>query len=208
MATEPSDMLEDHKGRLVPRKLVRPVDLARDEIVRELVAKAQRMSRALGTFKRDIAQEFEAFVALSMEEYSVKLGRTKGNVTLMSYDGRYKVVRQMADRLTFDERLQGAKELIDLCIREWAAESGDKVRALIEHAFQVDKQGRISVDGVLSLRKLAIEDERWQRAMRAITESTQVVSSKAYFRFYERIGETDMYRSISLDLASVDEVAP
>ena len=38
---------------------------------------------------------------------------TKGNVTLTSYDGKYKIQRAIAEYLHFDERLQVAKELID-----------------------------------------------------------------------------------------------
>ena len=56
---------------------------------------------------------------------------------------------------------------------------------------------------MLALRRLAIEDERWQRAMQAIGEACQVIGSKSYIRLYERIGDSDQFRPISLDLAGV-----
>lgn len=56
---------------------------------------------------------------------------------------------------------------------------------------------------MLSLRRLEIEDERWQRAMTAIGEAVQVVGSKSYIRVYERIGESDQYAPIPLDIASI-----
>ena len=40
-------------------------------------------------------------------------------------------------------------------------------------------------------------------AMKAISESLQVVGSKEYIRFYERIGSSDQYQPISLDIAAV-----
>jgi len=54
-----------------------------------------------------------AFIQLSAEKYEVKVGGNKGNVSLLSFDGRYKIVRQVAENITFDERLQAAKALID-----------------------------------------------------------------------------------------------
>ena len=57
--------------------------------------------------------DVQAFVELSAEQYGAKLGGIKGNVTLTSYDGKYKIQRAIAEYLHFDERLQVAKELID-----------------------------------------------------------------------------------------------
>lgn len=197
------DMLTDSKGRLVPRRLVKDVDLARDSLVRELIGKARELSRLLAAFKGTAAADLQAFVDLSAEQYGVTFGGGKGNLTLLSYDGSLKVTRQIADHLIFDERLQAAKGLIDECIRAWSAGSSDEIRALIEHAFQVDKTGKVSTERVLGLRRLAIDDPTWQRAMTAISDSVQVASSKSYLRFYERI-DADQWRAISLDLASVE----
>lgn len=197
------DGLFDAQGRWVPRTLIKEVDLVRDELVRELIDAAKKTSRLLAEFKQGTLADIGAFVDLSAQKYDVQVGGTKGNVTLTSYDGRYKVVRAIANRLVFDERLQAAKELIDECITEWTSGSDDKIRALIEHAFQVDKTGKISTERVLGLRRLEIESERWQEAMRAISDSVQVSSTATYVRFYERAGEDEYYRPISLDLATV-----
>ncbi|WP_143413368.1 DUF3164 family protein, partial [Haemophilus aegyptius] len=68
-------------------------------------------------------------------------------------------------------------------------------------AFNVDKEGNLNTSRILGLRRVDIQDERWQNAMQAISESVQVVSSKAYVRLYERVGETDQYVPIALDVA-------
>jgi hypothetical protein len=39
--------------------------------------------------------------------------------------------------------------------------------------------------------------------MEAIADSIQVSGSTTYLRLYERVGETDQFESISLDLAKV-----
>lgn len=201
------DMLLDAKGRLVPRRLVRDIDLARDEIVRELIKEAQRVSHVMADFKRHALETIEAFIQLSAERYEVTVGGEKGNVTLITYDGRFKVTRQVADHLVFDERLQIAKRLVDECIVAWSAGSNENIRALVAHAFQVDRQGKVSTERVLNLRKLDIDDPKWAQAMRAIGDSITVMSTSAYVRFYERVEGTEQWRPISLDFASV-QVSP
>lgn len=198
----PGEGLFDAHGRWVPKRLIKDVDLARDELVRELTERAKAASVVLAEFKSGAMADVAAFVELSAAQYGVEIGGRKGNVTLTSYDGRYKIVRAVANRLTFDERLMVAKELIDDCITEWVQGSRDEIRALIEDAFQVDRQGKISTERVLGLRRLEIDNPRWQDAMRAISDSVTVASTAAYVRFYERDAD-GRYQPIPLDLASV-----
>lgn len=197
----------DGEGRLVPETLVKPIDKARDQLVREIVGKAMDLSGLLRDFKADAFDDIAAFVDLSAEQYGVTFRGTreggKGNLTLYSYDGRYKVQRKYADLLRFDERLQAAKALIDECLHDWCDGARDELRALVNDAFQVDKTGRINTGRVLSLRRLDIQDPRWQEAMRAIGDATVSVGTASYVMVYERIGEADEWRLISMDLAGV-----
>ena len=86
--------------------------------------------------------------------------------------------------------------------KAWSAGSRPEIHALINNAFQVDKAGKINTGRVLGLRRLDIHDARWQDAMRAIGEAVQVVGSKSYVRVYERIGDSDQFRAIALDVAT------
>lgn len=199
----PAGYWKDSEGRLVHETLVKPIDRTRDQLVRELVAKAKGEAIALAKFKAAAFADIAAFVELSAEMYGVKMGGTKGNITLTSYDGAYKVVRQVQDTIVFDERLQVAKKLIDDCIQRWAEGSNVNIRALVHDAFQVSKEGRINTGRVLGLRRLDIDDEQWKRAMQAIGDSVRTNGSSTYVRCYERIGESDQYRPISLDMATV-----
>ena len=201
--TIPAGYWRDGEGRLIPENMVKPIDKARDDLVRELVGKAKVASAILADFKTKAFGDIGAFVEMSGEQYGVKLGGVKGNVTLLSFDGRFKIVRQIQEHLVFDERLQAAKQLIDECIQTWTEGSRDEIKALINDAFQVNKEGKINTARVLGLKRLNISDEKWLRAMQAIADSVQVAGSKPYIRIYERIGETDQYRPISLDVAAV-----
>lgn len=201
--TIPEGYMQDAKGALWPLSSIRDIDKARDDLVKEIVTKAKAQSEQLAQFKAGVFGDIEAFIELSAERFGVNMGGRKGNVSLLSFDGRYKVQRAIAESLTFDERLQVAKELVDQCIHAWSEGSRSEIRALINDAFQVDKAGRVNTARILSLRRLAIEDENWQLAMTAIGESIQVAGSKTYFRVYERVGDSDQYRPISLDIAAL-----
>ena len=199
----PAGYWRDGEGRLIPENMVKPIDRARDDLVRELVGKAKAASTVLADFKAKAFGDIGAFVEMSGEQYGVKLGGVKGNVTLLSFDGRFKIVRQIQEHLVFDERLQAAKQLIDECIQTWTEGSSDEIKALINDAFQVNKEGKINTARVLGLKRLNINDEKWLRAMQAIADSVQVAGSKPYIRIYERVGDTDQYQPISLDVAAV-----
>jgi hypothetical protein len=198
----PKNTMENAQGHFVPESLVKPIDKLRDQTVRTIVAKGLALSKALADFKLAAFSDIAAFVQTSAETYQVQLGGDKGNVTLYSFDGRFKIVRQVQENLKFDERLKAAKALIDECITAWAAGSSDEIKVLVNDAFKVDKEGDVSTNRVLGLRRLDIKDEKWVRAMQAISDSISVVGSRSYVRMYERVGESDQYRAISLDVAS------
>lgn len=198
----PAGHRQDAKGRLVPESQIKPIDKARDELVRELFSKAEAEHKALADFKLRTFGDIAAFVQLSSEQYGVNLGGNKGNVSLLSFDGELKVQRAMADTITFDERLQAAKELIDECLREWTADARPEIALLVQDAFRVDAAGNIRTGSVLALRRLDIQDERWLRAMQAIGDAVQVVGSRSYVRFYKR-DQNGSYQALSLDIAGV-----
>jgi hypothetical protein len=193
--------MEDGQGRLVPVESIKQADLARNDLVRELMKKAQDLQAILANFKAKAMSDIEAFVELSGEQYGAKLGGKKGNVTLYSFDGRFKLLRSIDDFIVFDERLQAAKALIDECLKRWVEGSQKELRTIVNDAFQVDKTGRINTTRVLSLRRLDIEDETWQNAMQAISDSVQVISSKSYIRFYERLTDGS-YKQLNLNISA------
>lgn len=183
--------------------MLKPIDLVRDTLVGEIVTKAIELNKLMKEFKESSFGDIGAFVDLSANEYGVKLGGKKGNVTLYSFDGRYLIQRAMADRIAFDERLQAAKELIDQCLADWTEGARPELQILINRAFSTDKSGAVSTGAVLALRRYEIDDQRWHRAMEAIGESLQVIATSSYIRIYERIGDTDQYMPIALNMATV-----
>lgn len=195
--------MTDAQGNKIRVENIKPIDIARDSLVNEMVLKARFASAQLAQFKIAGFSDIAAFVQLSAEQYGANIGGKKGNVTLHSFDGKYKVQRAINEHITFDERLQAAKGLIDECLHDWTQDANPNIQVIINKAFEVDKEGNINTGRVLSLRRLDITDARWEQAMKAIGESIQSIGSKAYIRIYERNESTGEYVPISLDIAGV-----
>jgi hypothetical protein len=192
----------DAKDNLVPFTKIKDIDKDRHRVVSALCEAAKRESARLAEFKAGAMADVSGFIERSLAEYDVAHGGKKGNVTLFSFDARFKVVRQIQESIVFDERLMAAKALIDECIQSWSKGSNANIKVLVNDAFQVDQQGKISTGRVLGLRRLAIQDDTWQRAMDAISDSMQVQGTKPYIRFYER-KDDGAYYPINLDIAAV-----
>lgn len=199
----PPGYWRDANDGLIPLSKVKAIDKDRDQVVRQLCAAAAKASAELLAFKLSAMHAVHEFVERSLAEYDAKLGGKKGNVTLYCFDGSFKIVRAMQENLVFDERLQVAQSLIAECIASWSKGSNDNIKALVNQAFQVDREGKINTGRVLGLRSLKIDDPKWLRAMTAISDSTKTVSTKAHIRFYSRDEQSGEYIPIHLDLASI-----
>ena len=198
------EFMADAKGHLVPVEMIKPADLLEDEAVRKILGYASKLSKRIARFRSHTFEDLNDFDALLAQEYEVKpRGGAKGNKTYMTFDGLTKVQIQVADFIDFGPQLQIAKELIDECLNEWAADTRPEIRALITRAFNTDKQGQINRADIFMLMRLDIEDERWQRAVEAIRDAMRVVGSKTYVRFYQRKSREANWKAVTIDLAKV-----
>ena len=202
-ANVPQGFMQNAQGHMVPLALIKPIDQERDKLVRELMAIVIEQNQGLIAAKKRIFGDVAAFVSLSAEQYGVKRGGVKGNVTLFSFDGSFKIQIATAENIKFDERLVAAQALVDECIRDWGKHSRPEIMAMVQQAFQTDKEGNLNVGRIMSLRRLDIKDQRWVDAMRAIGESVQVIGTKQYIRAYKRVGDSDRYEAIPLDMVAV-----
>lgn len=191
------------QGHLVPADMVKPEDKLENDMVLSIFEKALSLHEQLKAFKASSFADVHAFIELLQEKYQVAKGGKKGNMTLTSYDGLTKVQVSVAEFISFGPQLKVAKDLIDECINEWAEGSNNNIRVLVDHAFRVDKNNRVNTAAILGLRRLPIQDEKWQRAMEAISDSMRVSDSKQYIRFYRRPSVDKDWQAVVLDLASV-----
>ncbi len=200
----PEGYWEDARGLLHHESLVKPLDKARDELVRSLMKQAKELQAEMMKFKQLAFDEIHAFVELSAMEYGAHYGGIKGNVSLTSFDGTQGIQLAIQESISFDERLHAAKTLIDECLVEWSEGARPELMTIVNDAFRADQSGNIRTARVLALRRHDINDDRWQTAMQAIGEACQVVGSKSYVRFYERTDDKQQQmKAISLDIAKL-----
>lgn len=200
--TIPVGYRQNAKGDLVPEERIKAIDKLRDEVVLGVVMQAKAVRTQMTEFKLAAMSQLGDFVDLSAAEYGVSYGGKKGNITLTSFDGRYRIVRAIGEHRNFDERIQAAKALIDQCIHNWSGGADTRLMAMVEHAFRVNQQGRIDVNQVLSLRQLSIDDLLWQQAMDAIADAIQITGTSEYLRLYER-QPNGKYQQLPMDISSL-----
>ncbi len=199
----PAGFVENAAGHLVAEHQVREHDKLRDQVATELAGLALALSKGLAEFKAKALADIEDLIAISHERYGVKVGGKKGNASITTYDGKFKIERAMAERITFTEEILAAKELIDQCIRKWSEGADQHLRVLVDRAFRANRQGQIKTGDVLSLLRVEIDDPDWKLAMEALKDSIQVNGTSVYIRVYQRVGATDRYEPINLNLAVV-----
>lgn len=189
-------------GGLIPASAVKAADKLQDELVRRIIGAALPLSEQVARFRQASFDEVDIFVQLLDQEYGAKRGGAKGNLTLTTYDGLFKVMVAVNETIDFGPELQTAKSIVDECLVEWSADSRDEIRTLITRAFDTDSQGRINRIGLLSLLRLDFPDARWQEAMRAIKDSIRTVGSKRYIRMYQRAHAQGRWEAITIDVAA------
>lgn len=202
------EMWINGQGHHVPASMVSDSDKMKHEVVLRLHERADAMQATLAEFKAEAFSEVYAARDLLFDKYGAKVGGAKGNFTLSSFDGRLSVEVKVADRISFGPELQAAKSLIDEFIEENADGANDNFRALVEHAFQVNKAGRIDTHRVLGLRQLQMKGPDggphpiWEAAMKAITEAVRVYGTTTYLLFKAQDERGTMITK-SLDFAAL-----
>ncbi|WP_295452042.1 DUF3164 family protein [uncultured Thiodictyon sp.] len=210
----PDGWMMDAAGRLVRLANVREADRLQDEVARSLALEGLLLHELLKDYKARSLGDMADLAATVAKEYQAVIGGKRGNMTLTTFDGLWKVQRTYRDVISFGVEIQAAKQLVGECFEAWVARlrangGGPEVdaivgniEAVIDRAFVANKKGDLRTGPVLELLRTEIDDPRWQTAMDALSESIEVSGSAVYVRVYRR-GEADQYLPIPIDLASV-----
>lgn len=198
------EYMTNGKGDLIPLANIKPIDIERDEFVREISTTWMQHINTLQDFKYKVIGDIMAFVELAAEKYDRKLGGKKGNLSLQTYDGEYSLKISMAEHKDFNEQLEIAKDIIDELVLEWSGDSNTNIVAMVNSAFDIDNNGKVSTGKIFGLMQLQINDPtgKWSQAMELIKESVKIIGSKQYVRLYKR-NEQGKYENVPLDIAAL-----
>lgn len=206
MTTEnkiPDGYMKNSRGDLVKAENIKPIDLLKDQAAIMLAQRAQQIHMDLVKFKRTALDDIQHLIKIGAEKYDVQLGGDKGNISISSYDGRYKIQRVFAARISFGLEIEAAKELFLRYLDEVTAGANDDARALIDGAFRTTRGGSLRTAELLRLLSYDIKHPNWVQACEALKDSISVDGSTVYVRVSERINDSDKYRPIPLDIAAV-----
>lgn len=191
----------DGRGGWQPIEGIKPQHLLEDEVVRKIIGYGLALSEQVARFKQHTFEDIGGFEALLAQEYAATLGGKKGNKTLMSVDGLFKVTVSVADRFTFGPELQQAKALFDECLVEWSSDANHELRGIVQDAFNTDKEGMVNRAMIFILLRRQSTDPRWQRGQDAIRDAMRIIGTKTYVRCYRRASHDADWQSITIDLA-------
>lgn len=188
-------------GSMVPIEAVRDIDKLRDSVVTRIAEKIKALEVYMKEVKAQCMSDIEEFLVISAEQYNVKMGGSKGNVMLTSYDGSEQIVLAQANNLVVNEGVNMAKTLIDEYLADITSEASPDLRAIVTLAFRV-KQGRMDVKRLMELKQCDIRDERWLKAMEIISDSVTVASTTPCLRLRDKTAE-GVFKTHMLEFSTI-----
>jgi hypothetical protein len=180
-----------------------------DEVVEKLIDGALTLQNSMLEFKIEAYRVAYGFVDLLRQKYNMERITSKsGTVSLKSFDGTKVMEIQVAKLISFDQKLNLAKEKIDEYLTEKTNGADAEIQTLITRVFDV-KNGKVDAKQILSLKSYPITHPLWKEAMSMIDDATEIAGTKSYIRFkHRRNNEVDgPLEHIVLDLAGLEITA-
>lgn len=199
----PDGYVQNAAGHLVPKENMSEQDLLRDDVATTLALAAVEIHKLLTDFKAQALSDIQGLVEIAGDRYGVSMGGKKGNVTITTFNGKYRVQRIFSDRIEFTEQLEVAKELVFKCINSWSQGANPNLVNIVNRAFLTDSKGQVRTARVLDMLHWKNEDSLWVKAMEAVRDSIAVTGSAVYVRVYVRNDKTNEYDPLPLDIAKV-----
>jgi hypothetical protein len=194
-------ILDEH-GNMNKLENVKEHELLRDQLVREMSREAAALADEIQALKTKFAKRFEQHINTLSDLYEVKVGGKKGNVKLLSYDKKLRIERSKQDRLTTNEHMVVATQLVDQCLAGWSKGSNRNLQAFVRKYFRTDAKGNYNIADLQRVRKLKLDtpDELWEKAMQALDNAIEYDFTTTYFRAFYR-EDDGQYVQIPLDIA-------
>lgn len=191
----------DAQGREVPAGYVPAYDKQRDAIARRIQARFIKCRDLLATCYCASMQDIEELERLAGQQQQA-LGGLKGNLQFQDFSGLIQISRSARYEISFDERLQTARDLIYSLIDDKAAGIDEDMAQIIRGIFAPNGDGMLSTSRVLGLFRFKVKALVWLRAMDLIRESIGTKRGKTLLSCSTRDALGADWQPILLDLAS------
>ncbi|MGJ1287611.1 DUF3164 family protein [Sphingobacterium sp. UBA6308] len=175
---EQSELSEKQKAREAYETL-------RDDSITSMVSYAIQLNESLKGFKKSSFEVIETLYKM-LQEHSNRHAQGKGNVTLDTADGQFRVVFKRSDNTRFDERAtQAEAHILDFLTSEYPEGSNTSklIRSLLER-----KKGQLDKNLVLKLigMKNDFDNEHWKMGIDLLQESIVPDETRFYAEYFYR----------------------
>ncbi|MFP5420267.1 MAG: DUF3164 family protein [Gammaproteobacteria bacterium] len=202
----PAGWLRNAAGNLVHESEISEQDKLCDSVVMAIASVALRLNSELKALKDKALSDIDDLITIAGEKYDMKLGGPKGNISLLSFDGSFKLKRIHQDSIGYTEEMEVAKAKVFECISRWGQtvheDAHKHLFTLATRAFRPTKGGEISISRVMDMLRAEINDPDWKKAKQAVQDSL-IVNGKAVYIQVQQRGEGKKYSTILLDIAGV-----
>ncbi len=198
------------RGLEVPIEYIPRLDKERHKAVNRIYTIGKKLQKQMLKAKTDIVRLMENFEELSLADSGITPGGEKGNMTLTNFSGTRKVERTNQEYVDVNEKLEHAIKQINQCVTEWchSIPGNTPIVPLVQSLLKPDRKGHLSFKGLRTLKSLNVHHEGWKKAMSLLEEAFKIVSSKYYFRIYERPSSDKSFELVSLDFSSLENDTP
>lgn len=199
----PDGYIKKANGDIVPRHKIKEQDWLRDEVARNIGETAEVVSQSIIHLKKEAGNELEDLVSIAADKYGVELGGKLGNLTVKTVDGQYKVTRKISNNITFTEEIHAAKAMIDECVIRWSNGSEKNLITAVNNTFKTNQKGHLIKEKIFEMLRWNIEDDdEWDNAMKAVSDSILNDSTTTYINVY-KLDNDDKYQPIPLSISGV-----
>ncbi len=196
----PEGFVYNAEGNLIARCNIPAHELRKDAFTGGLVEQVKDQQRLLKSFKANLVKAFEEFRIELLDQFNAKLhARGSGeNVTVYSFDGKYKIAYRTTKLKTLGPELAAARELA----REWFNAHKDSAPHDMLLPAQEFYSNDMTVTTVVKFIGWKVQDPTLVEAQSAAKDALLIIGSKSYFNFYER-DEQGEYQPIHLNFSKL-----
>lgn len=179
-------------------------EATRDNLVKDLAAKAQKLHEQMVALKNESIARLEEF-RLTAQEYGDIRSNSKGGFSLRTSDQSLMISYDRNTRSEYDERANLAEELLKEFLED-KVKSRDKkayrtIMSLLTSNAKTGQFNPTSVNSLLSIQD-NYDDDRWKRAMKLFMESYSTLFISMSVSFYKKNSQ-DKDELIPLTFASL-----
>ncbi len=176
----------------------------RDDMIEELIKKAQIINELLKEFKTECFVKIQGFKQKA-EEYGEIRKTSKGGYGLRNKRGNYMVKYERNMVNEFDERADMGLELIGEFLKDKVKKRDQQMYMLVSKLLTRNKAGDLNVSRVIQLIDLRNEfdDERWLKGIQLLEESYRDRQVSYGISFYEKNEITGKDEQLLLNFTAI-----